>query len=209
MWPCRIQHFTCMHFHFHFLTFVYERQSAILISSVGPGGVAGRVEVDHEVRLLPAVLLQSAPQLLVAPHCLQHQASPTHLPVRTVTGDPGGQREEIQNKTGRIIKNTLRHGRKMISYLSLLMSTSLSIPCEALRVLAASRLEPSTSWSVLNTDTTVASDSARTGWLWPPLGRLATRWGTACWPDNTQEQDERLNNRNTLLTPSCSCNNSF
>ena len=67
------------------------------------------------------------------------------------------------------------------------MSTSLSMPCEALRILAASRLEPSTSWSVLSTDTTVSSDSARTGWLWPPPGRLATRWGTACFPNNTRE----------------------
>lgn len=62
------------------LTFVYERQGAVLVSSVGPG-VTGRVEVDHEVCLLPAVLLQSAPQLLVAPHCLKYQASSPHLPL--------------------------------------------------------------------------------------------------------------------------------
>lgn len=56
------------------------------------------------------------------------------------------------------------------------------MPCEALRVLAASTPEPRTSRSVLSTDTTVSSESARTGWLCPPPGRLATRWGTACFP---------------------------
>ena len=94
----------------------------------------------------------------------------------------------------------IQHATKLSfskSHPSLLMSTSLSIPCEALRVLAASRLEPSTSWSVLKTDTTVSSDSARTGWLWPPPGRLATRWGTACLPDDTSHD-----NSNSLLMPS-------
>lgn len=157
-------------FPFHHLTFVYERQSAVLISSVGPG-VAGWVEVDHEVRLLPAVLLQSAPQLLVAPHRLQHQAGATHLPLRAITGHPGGQAEDISVTTGSQGSSSASspsqpweesdHSRP--PHPSLLMSTSLSIPCEVLRLLAASRLEPSTSWSVLNTDTTVSSESARTG----------------------------------------------
>lgn len=81
-----------------FLTSVYERQGAVLISSVGAGGVTGRVEVDHEVRLLPAVFLQSAPQLLVAPHGLEHQAGSPHLALRAV---PGGriQCQNVKRKT--------------------------------------------------------------------------------------------------------------
>jgi len=70
-------------------TFVYKWQSAVLVRAVGPGVAARRVQVDHEVRLLPAVLLQRAAQLLVAPHRLQHQAGAAHLPLRTV---PGGDR---------------------------------------------------------------------------------------------------------------------
>lgn len=75
---------------FDLLTFVYERQSAVLISSVGPGVVGGRVQVNHEVRLLPTVLLQSAPQLLVAPDGLQHHTSAADLPVRAVTEEQEG-----------------------------------------------------------------------------------------------------------------------
>lgn len=67
------------------------------------------------------------------------------------------------------------------TYPSLLMSTSLSIPCEARRVFAASRLLPSTSARVLSTDTTVSSERARPDCPWPP-GKLATRLGTACKP---------------------------
>lgn len=72
------------------------------------------------------------------------------------------------------------------THLSLLKSTSLSMPCEVRRTFAASRLLPRTSLSVLRTDTTVSSDRFRPDWPWPP-GRLDTRWGVACKPtqDNT------------------------
>ena len=80
----------------HSLTFVYEWQCAVLISSIGSAVVAGGVQVDHEVGLLPAVLLQSAPQLLVSPHCLQHQAGATHLPLWTITVGQNSKETEFK-----------------------------------------------------------------------------------------------------------------
>lgn len=65
------------------LTPVYERKGAVLVSPVAPG-VVGRVEVDHEVRFLPAVFLQCAAELFEAPHDLQHQPGTTDLPIGAV-----------------------------------------------------------------------------------------------------------------------------
>lgn len=70
---------------------------------------------------------------------------------------------------------------------SLLMRTSLSIPCELLRALAESTLEPTSSARVLSTDTTVSSGMALTGMLCPPPGRFRTRLGTVCLPGHTHE----------------------
>lgn len=62
------------------LTPVYQWQGAVLISPIA-AGVVRRVEVDHEVRFLPAVFLQSAAELFEAPHDLQHQPSATYLSI--------------------------------------------------------------------------------------------------------------------------------
>lgn len=82
-------------------TFVYERNSALLVFSVRSGVVAGRIWVDHEVGLLPAVLLQSPTEFFVAPHFLQNQTGSTYFSVRVSTGfsrrgKKGGEREKCK-----------------------------------------------------------------------------------------------------------------
>lgn len=68
------------------LTSVQQRHGAVFIGAISSGarpvGGAG-VGVDHEIRLLPAVLLKRPTQLLVGPDQLQHLAGPPHLTVRT------------------------------------------------------------------------------------------------------------------------------
>ena len=67
-------------------TSVQQWHGAVFIGAVGPGArPVGGAEVDHEVSLLPAVLLQRLAELLVCPDELQHLASPPHLPLRTLS----------------------------------------------------------------------------------------------------------------------------
>lgn len=66
------------------ITFVEQRQHAVVVVVAAAPPVAGAMEVDGKVGLLPAVLLQRPPQLLVAPHQVQHLARRPHLPLRAL-----------------------------------------------------------------------------------------------------------------------------
>lgn len=83
------------------LTSVQQRGGGVLVGAVGAGarpvgGAAVAIEVDHEVRLLPAVLLQRPAQLLVGPDQLQHLAGATHLAVRALAAQYGKRNGEVK-----------------------------------------------------------------------------------------------------------------
>lgn len=143
-----------------------------------------RGEIHHEICLFPTVFLKRPTQFFVGPDQLQHLAGPPNLTVRVLAVGRRSIHTFALRITNSWTKTTQKHLTSACSqhtYPSLLMSTSLSMPCEARRVFAASRLLPKTSASVLSTDTTVSSERARPDWLWPP-GKFATRLGTACKP---------------------------
>lgn len=76
------------------LTSVQQRGGGVLVGAVGAGtrpvgGAAVGVEVDHEIGLLPAVLLQRPAQLFVGPDQLQHLAGAAHLSVRALAARQG------------------------------------------------------------------------------------------------------------------------
>lgn len=73
-------------------TSVQQWCGAVFIGAISSGAravgcAAVGVEVDHEVRLLPAIFLQRPTQLLVGPDQLKHLACPAHLTIRTFTVD--------------------------------------------------------------------------------------------------------------------------
>lgn len=63
------------------LTSIDQGGGAVLVAAVAAVAGGGGVGVHHEVSLLPAVLLQRAPQLFVPPDDLEHLPGSPHLPL--------------------------------------------------------------------------------------------------------------------------------
>lgn len=87
------------------LTSVQQRGGGVLVGAVGPGarpvgGAAVGIEVDHEIRLLPAVFLQRPAQLFVGPDQLQHLAGAAHLSVRALAVLTRDKGEEVSCRHG-------------------------------------------------------------------------------------------------------------